>query len=151
MRKIYKKKYFVTKDLKYNSFLVTLLINKILKKGKKEKAKKIVYNAFDYIIAKNKIDPLLVFEKAIRNVSPKIKLKKKIINGISFKVPYILKKYHSINLAINWIVFNSQKRIEKTMFLRLANELLDSSNNFGNSIKKKEEIYKIAEFNKAFV
>jgi small subunit ribosomal protein S7 len=151
MRKIYKKKYFVNKDLKYNSFLVTLLINKVLKKGKKEKAKKIVYNAFDYLANKNKLDPLLIFEKAIRNVSPKIKLKKKIISGISFKVPYILKKYHSINLAINWIVFNAQKRIEKKMYLRLANELFDSYNNFGNSIKKKEEIYKIAEFNKAFI
>lgn len=151
MRKIYKKKYFITKDIKYNSFLVSLLINKVLKKGKKDKAKKIVYNAFEYIINKTKINPLLVLEKAIRNVSPKIKLKKKIISGISFKVPYILKKYHSINLAINWIVLNSQKRIEKKMFLRLANELIDSSNNYGNSIKKKEEIYKIAEFNKAFI
>jgi len=151
MRKIYKKKYFIVKDIKYNSFLVSFLINKILKKGKKDKAKNIVYKAFQYIFNKTNINPLLIFEKAIRNVSPKIKLKKKVISGVVFKIPYILKKYHSINLGINWIVFNSQKRIEKKMFLRLGNEILDSSNNFGNSIKKKEEIYKIAEFNKAFI
>jgi small subunit ribosomal protein S7 len=149
-RKIFVKKKFVEKDLKYNHFLVTLLINKILKKGKKNIARKIVYDAFNFIKLNFNLNPIYVFEKAIRNISPKIILKKKIISGSIMKIPFLLNKYHSINLSLKWIVENSKKRLEKNMYLKLANEIIDSSKNFGLSLKKKEEIYKLAEFNKVF-
>lgn len=150
-RKIYIKKYFIEKDLKYNHFLVTLLINKILKNGKKNLARNIVYNAFNFIIKNFNLNPILIFEKAIRNISPKIKLKKKIISGNNIKIPMLLNKYHSTLLAIKWLIENSKKRIEKKMYLRLSNEIIDASKNIGNSIKKKEELYKIAEINKVFL
>lgn len=150
LRKIYKKKYFQQKDLKYNSFLVTLLINKILKNGKKLKAINIVYQAFNYIEQILKINPLIVFKRALKNLNTKFKLLKKSIRGTIFRIPIKSKNYFRINFSLRLLIKGSKERIEKTMFLKLANEIIASSKKIGNSIKKKDEFLKSLQFNKVF-
>ncbi len=149
-RKISTKKRFPRKDLKYNSLLVSLLANRILKSGKKFLAKRILYRAFDLVQYRTTQSPLLVFEKAIRNISPRVQLKAKRIGGATYQVPTLLSRYRSTNIAIKWLVEYSRKRPGKSMALKLANEIIDASKNTGASIRKKEESHKMAEANKAF-
>jgi small subunit ribosomal protein S7 len=150
-RRISTKKRFPEKDSKYENFLVSLLINRILRCGKKLLSKRIVYKAFDYIQTKTNQDPIFILEKAIRKISPRIQLKAKRIGGATYQVPTLVSKFHSTNIAIRWVVEYSRKRTGKTMALKLANELLEGAKGLGNSIKKKEETHKMAEANKAFV
>lgn len=150
-RRISTKKRFPEKDSKYENFLVSLLINRILRCGKKLLSKRIVYQAFDYIQTKTNQDPIFILEKAIRKISPRIQLKAKRIGGATYQVPTLVSKFHSTNIAIRWVVEYSRKRTGKTMSLKLANELLEGAKGLGNSIKKKEETHKMAEANKAFV
>lgn len=149
-RKITIKNHILKRDFKYNNLLVNLLINKILKDGKKNLAKRIVYKAFNIIELKSKKNPILVFEKAVRNISPRVQLTNRLIEGINQKIPKILNIYSSTKLAIRWISEFARKRSEKGIFLKLANEILDANQGFGNSIKKRDEIHKIAESNKTF-
>jgi small subunit ribosomal protein S7 len=149
-RRISTKKRFPKKDSKYDNFLVSLLINRILKKGKKLLSKKIVYKAFEFVETKTNQNPLLVLEKAIRNISPRVQLKAKRIGGATYQVPTLVSKFNSTNIAIRWIVEFSRKRTGKGIPLKLANELLEAAKGLGNSIKKKEETHKMAEANKAF-
>ena len=148
-RKISIKKHSLKRDFKYNNLLVNFLINKILKNGKKILAQRIVYKAFYIIELKLNKNPLLIFEKAIRNISPRVQLTNKLIEGINQKVPKVLNIYSSTKLAIRWLSEFAKKRTEKGMYLKLANEILDANQGFGNSIKKRDEIHKIAESNKA--
>jgi small subunit ribosomal protein S7 len=150
-RRISTKKRFPEKDSKYENFLVSLLINRILRCGKKLLSKRIVYKAFEYIQTKTNQDPIFILEKAIRNISPRIQLKAKRMGGATYQVPTLVSKFHSTNIAIRWIVEYSRKRTGKTMSLKLANELLEGAKGLGNSIKKKEETHKMAEANKAFI
>jgi small subunit ribosomal protein S7 len=149
-RRISTKKRFPQKDSKYDNLLVSLLINRILKKGKKLLSKKIVYKAFEFIEFRTNQNPLLILEKAIRNISPRVQLKAKRIGGATYQVPTLVSKFNSTNIAIRWIVEYSRKRTGKGMSLKLANELLEGAKGLGNSIKKKEETHKMAEANKAF-
>ncbi len=149
-RRISTKKRFPRKDLKYNSLLVSLLINRILKSGKKFLAKRILYRAFDLIELKASQNPILVFEKAIRNISPRVQLKAKRVGGATYQVPTLLTRYRSTNIAIKWLVECSRKRPGKSMSLKLANEIIDASKNSGSCIRKKEETHKMAQANKAF-
>jgi small subunit ribosomal protein S7 len=149
-RRISTKKRFPKKDSKYDNFLVSLLINRILKKGKKLLSKKIVYKAFALLEVKTNQNALLLLEKAIRNISPRVQLKAKRIGGATYQVPTLVSKFNSTNIAIRWIVEFSRKRTGKGIPLKLANELLEASKGLGNSIKKKEETHKMAEANKAF-
>ncbi len=149
-RRISTKKRFPRKDLKYNSLLVSLLINRILKSGKKFLAKRILYRAFDLIELKASQNPILVFEKAIRNISPRVQLKAKRVGGATYQVPTLLTRYRSTNIAIKWLVECSRKRPGKFMSLKLANEIIDASKNSGSCIRKKEETHKMAQANKAF-
>jgi len=149
-RRISTKKRFPEKDSKYESLLVSLLVNRLLKKGKKRLAKRIVYKAFELIEFRTNQNPIFLFEKAIRNISPRVQLKPKRVGGATYQVPSLLNKFRSTNLAIRWIVDYSKKRSGKGISLKLANELLEAAKVLGGSIKKKEETHKMAEANKAF-
>jgi small subunit ribosomal protein S7 len=150
-RRISTKKRFPQKNEKYDNLLVSLLVNRILRKGKKSLAKRIVYQAFDFIEYRTKDNPILILEKAIRNISPRVQLKAKRVGGATYQVPVLLSKYRSTNIAVKWLVEYSKRRSGKGMSLKLANELLEAAKGMGNSIKKKEETHKMAEANKAFL
>ena len=149
-RRISTKKRFPQKDSKYNNLLVSLLVNRILKDGKKRLAKRILYKSFELIEARTTKNPILILEKAIRNISPRVQLKAKRVGGATYQVPTLLNKYRATNIAVRWLIENSQKRSGKGMSIKLTNELLEAAKGIGNSIKKKEATHKMAEANKAF-
>ena len=140
----------VQPDAVYNNRLVTQLINKVLLDGKKSIAEGIVYGAFDIVAAKTEQDPLSVFKKAMDNVRPTLEVKPKRVGGATYQVPMEVNSRRSTQLAIRWIVNFSRARKEKTMAERLANEILDASNGVGASVKKREDVFKMAEANRAF-
>ena len=137
-------------DAKYNNRLVTQLINKILLDGKKSTAEGIVYGAFDIIQEKTGSDPLSVFKKAMENVKPQLETKSKRVGGASYQVPMEVNSRRGTTLAIRWIVDFSRKRKEHTMKQRLAAEIMDAAENTGASVKRREDLYKMAEDNRAF-
>jgi len=137
-------------DAVYNNRLVTQLINKVLLDGKKSVAEGIVYGAFDLVAAKTGDDPLSVFKKAMDNVRPTLEVKPKRVGGATYQVPMEVNSRRAQTLAIRWIVDFSRARKEKTMQERLANEIMDASNGLGASVKKREDLYKMAESNRAF-
>jgi len=149
-RRISTKKRFPERDSKFDNLLVSLLVNRILKSGKKRLAKRIVYKAFEFIEYRTNQNPILILEKAIRNISPRVQLKAKRVGGATYQVPTLLTKFRSTTIAVRWIVEFSRKRSGKGMSLKLANELLEAAKGMGNAIKKKEETHKMAEANKAF-
>jgi len=137
-------------DFKYNSFLVNLLIHRILKCGKKTIAQNLVYSAFDLIQMKTKKDPLIIFEKSIKKARPLVEVKSKRVGGSTYQVPLKITTFRSTILALRWIIYHAKKRVGKNMAIKLANEIIDTANARGNTIKKKEETHKMAEANKAF-
>ena len=137
-------------DAKYNNRLVTQLINKIMLDGKKSLAERIVYNAFDIVESKTGEDPLSVFKKAMDNVRPTLECKPKRVGGATYQVPMEVNSRRATTLAIRWIVDYSRSRREHTMAERLANEIMDASNDTGAAVKKREDMYKMAEANRAF-
>jgi len=140
----------VVPDAVYNNRLVTQLTNKILLDGKKSVAERIVYGAFDIIEKKTASDPLATFKKAMDNVRPTLEVKPKRVGGATYQVPIEVNSRRSTTLAIRWIVGYSRKRREKTMAERLAGEIMDAANNTGASVKKREDLFKMAESNRAF-
>ena len=140
----------VTPDAVYNNRLVTQLINKVLLDSKKSTAERIVYGAFDQVAEKTGQDPLAVFKKAMDNVRPTLEVKPKRVGGATYQVPMEVNSRRSTTLAIRWIVGFSRSRKEKTMADRLANEIIDASNGVGASVKKREDVFKMAEANRAF-
>ncbi|MDO5043956.1 MAG: 30S ribosomal protein S7 [Coriobacteriia bacterium] len=140
----------ITPDAVYNNRLVTQLINKVLLDGKKSVAERIVYTAFDIIQEKSGQDPLSVFKKAMDNVRPTLEVKAKRVGGATYQVPMEVNSRRATTLAIRWIVGFARDRKENTMEERLALEILDASNQVGASIKKREDLYKMAEANRAF-
>ena len=141
----------VQPDAVYNNRLVTQLINKVLLDGKKATAERIVYTAFE-IVAENSEggDALATFKKAMDNVKPTLEVKPKRVGGATYQVPMEVNSRRSTALGIRWIVNFSRARKEKTMAERLANEILDASNGLGASVKKREDVFKMAEANRAF-
>jgi len=137
-------------DPTYNSYLVSLLISRILKSGKKNLAQNIVNAAFEIIKVKTNEDPLVVFEKAIRNASPVVEVKARRIGGSTYQVPIEVSGFRATNLALRWIIQYSRQRVGRSMSIKLANEIIDTANDIGNTIKKKEETHKMANANKAF-
>ena len=137
-------------DAKYNNRLVTQLINKVLLDGKKSIAEGIVYGAFDIIREKTNSDPLTVFKKAMDNVRPTLETKSKRVGGASYQGPMEVSSRRSTTLAIRWIVDFSRKRKEHTMKQRLAAEIMDAAENTGAAVKRREDVYKMAEANRAF-
>jgi small subunit ribosomal protein S7 len=140
----------VVPDSVYNNRLVTQLINQVLWAGKRSTAERIVYGAFDIVEQRSGSDPLATFKKAMDNVRPTLEVKPKRVGGATYQVPVEVNARRSTTLAIRWIVGFSRKRREKTMAERLANEILDASNNTGASVKRREDLYKMAESNRAF-
>jgi small subunit ribosomal protein S7 len=137
-------------DSVYNNRLVTQLINKVLWAGKKSIAERIVYGAFEIVEAKTTTDPLSVFKKAMDNVRPALEVRPKRVGGATYQVPVEVSSRRSTTLAIRWIVGFSRKRREKTMAERFANEIMDAANGVGASVKKREDLFKMAESNRAF-
>jgi small subunit ribosomal protein S7 len=140
----------VQPDSIYNNRLVTQLINKVLWDGKKSVAERIVYGAFDLVESKTTQDPLSVFKKAMDNVRPALEVKPKRVGGATYQVPIEVSSRRSTTLAIRWIVGFSRKRREKIMAERLGNEIMDAANGVGASVKKREDLFKMAESNRAF-
>ncbi len=140
----------VLADPVYNNKVVTKLINNVMLDGKKGVAQKIVYGAFEQIAEKSGKDALEVFEEAMNNIMPQLEVKARRIGGATYQVPIEVRPDRRQALALRWLTMYSRKRGEKTMQERLANELLDAANNTGAAVKKKEDMHKMAEANKAF-
>ncbi len=141
----------VQPDAVYNNRLVTQLINKVLLDGKKATAERIVYTAFEIVAEKSEGgDALATFKKAMDNVKPTLEVKPKRVGGATYQVPMEVNSRRSTALGIRWIVNFSRARKEKSMAERLANEILDASNGLGASVKKREDVFKMAEANRAF-
>jgi len=138
-------------DQKYKNINLAKLINKIMMDGKKQTAQKLVYDAMEEIEKKTKIEPIMVFEQAIKNVSPQLEVRSKRIGGATYQVPMEVRADRKIALAMRWIINAARARQGKPYSTFLAEELIDSYNETGSAIKKKEEMHKMAEANKAFV
>ena len=149
-RKGYIAKRDVLPDPLYNSKIVTKLINNVMLDGKKTVAQSIVYSAFDIIKEKEQKDPLEVFEEAMNNIMPLLEVKARRIGGATYQVPIEVRPDRRQALGLRWLTTYSRKRGEKTMEERLANEILDAANNTGSAVKRKEDMHKMAEANKAF-
>nr|QCI06402.1 ribosomal protein S7 [Dictyurus purpurascens] len=144
------KRRIIVPDPIYNSKLISMLTVRILKNGKKGQAQKIVYEALDIIKEKTNNDPIEILEKAIRNSTPLVEVKARRIGGSTYQVPMEVRAYRGTNLALRWIKKFAIARIGNSMSNKLANEIIDSSNENGNTIRKKEETHRMAEANKAF-
>ena len=140
----------VQPDAKYNNRLVTQLINKVLLDGKKSLAEDIVYGAFDIVEKKTGEDGLTMFKKAMDNIRPTLEVKPKRVGGATYQVPMEVNSRRANQLAIRWMVDFSRKRREHTMKERLAAEIMDAVNGTGASVKRREDLYKMAESNRAF-
>ncbi|MEG1527927.1 MAG: 30S ribosomal protein S7 [Clostridia bacterium] len=140
----------VLPDPVYNSMVVTKVINQIMHDGKKGTAQQIVYQAFDIIKEKMNEEPIEVFNKAINNIMPSLEVKARRVGGSNYQVPMEIRTERRQTLAIRWLVAFARKRSEKDMYQRLAGELMDAVNNAGNAFKKKEDMHRMAEANKAF-
>ena len=149
-RKGHTQKREVLADPMYNSKLVTKLINNIMLDGKKGVAQKIVYNAFATVEAKSGKPAVEAFEEAMNNIMPVLEVKARRIGGATYQVPIEVRADRRQALALRWLTMFSRKRSEKKMEDRLANEILDAINNTGSSVKRKEDMHKMAEANKAF-
>ena len=149
-RKGHTQKRDVLADPIYNNKVVTKLINNIMLDGKKGVAQKIVYGAFDRVAETTGKDAMEVFEEAMNNIMPVLEGKAKRIGGATYQVPIGVRPGRRQTLALRWITLYSRKRGEKTQKDRLANEIMDAANNTGASVKKKEDMHKMAEANKAF-
>ena len=137
-------------DPLYNSVLVTKLVNQVMLDGKKGVAQKVVYDAFDIIKDKTGKEPLDAFTEAMNNIMPSLEVKARRVGGATYQVPIEVRPARRQTLALRWLVDYSRKRGEKTMKERLAGEIMDACNNTGSAVKKREDMHKNAEANKAF-
>lgn len=144
------KKNFPTADAVHNSFIVSLLLARIIKNGKKSLAQKIIKNVFVTIETKKNLDPIKTFEKALQNVTPIVEVKSCRIGGSTYQVPVEVSGFRGTTLSLKWILKAAMNRSGKTFVVNLANEIIDASNSIGGAIRKKEETHKMAEANKAF-
>lgn len=144
------KKRVLIEDAIYNSTLVSVIINKILLKGKKTVAERIFYGSMKKIQETTQQDPLEVLKQAVHNATPVVEVKPRRVGGATYQVPIEVKPDRGNSLAVKFIVKSARKRPGKDMISKLGNEILDAFNNTGSSVKKKEEIHRIAESNKAF-
>ncbi|TAK89623.1 30S ribosomal protein S7 [Patescibacteria group bacterium] len=140
----------INPDLQYQSVLVSKMINKIMRHGKKRLAESLMYGAMSEIKEKLKQDPLEVFETAIKNVSPQLQVRAKRIGGATYQVPMEVKGDRKTHLAMTWILDSVRNKSGKPFDKLLAQELMDAYNNTGDAIKKKEDTHRMAEANKAF-
>jgi small subunit ribosomal protein S7 len=134
----------------YRSVLVTQLVNKVLVRGKRSLAETIVYEALDTIQQKTGSEPVATLKRAVDNVKPQLEVKSRRVGGATYQVPVEVRPRRASTLAVRWLVGFSRNRRERTMAARLANEILDASNGIGASVKRREDMHKMAESNKAF-
>jgi small subunit ribosomal protein S7 len=134
----------------YRSLLVTQLVNKVLQEGKRSLAERIVYDALDTIRDRTAADPVATLKRAIDNVKPQLEVKSRRVGGATYQVPVEVRPRRSTTLAIRWVVGYARQRREKTMAARLAGELMDAANGIGASVKRREDLAKMAESNRAF-
>ena len=137
-------------DPMYNSVLVTRLINTVMLDGKKGVAQKVVYDAFNIIKDKTGNDPIEAFTTAMDNIMPSLEVKARRVGGATYQVPIEVRPERRTTLGLRWLVGYARKRSEKTMSERLANEIMDAANETGASVKRKEDMHRMAEANKAF-
>jgi len=134
----------------YRSVVVTQLINKILQRGKRNTAERIVYDSMTIVSEKTAGEPITALKRAIDNVKPQLEVRSRRVGGATYQVPVEVRPRRANTLAIRWVVGYSRQRREKTMAGRLANELMDASNGIGSAVKRREDMHKMAESNKAF-
>ena len=139
-----------TLDPVYESPLVTQLVNKVLRDGKRSTAQQIVYDALEGCREKTGTDPVVTLKRALDNVKPTLEVRSRRVGGATYQVPVEVRTGRQTTLALRWIVGFSRSRREKTMSERLMNELIDASNGLGASVKRREDMHKMAESNKAF-
>lgn len=137
-------------DPKFRDKLVTKLINKMMLDGKKPAAEKIVYKAFDLVSEKTKDDPLKVFKEALENIKPVLEVRSRRVGGATYQVPMEVRSDRRVSLGLRWLVLYSRERGEKSMEEKLANEIMDATQKRGGSMKKKEDVHRMAEANRAF-
>lgn len=137
-------------DPVHNSRLVNMLVNRMMRSGKKSLAYRIVYDAFKIIQDRTGSDPLETFERAVRNATPLVEVKARRVGGATYQVPMEVRSDRGIALALRWLIHFSRQRAGRTMSMRLANELMDAANETGSAIRKREETHRMAEANKAF-
>ncbi len=140
----------VVADPKYGSKVVTKVINQVMLDGKKSIAQKVVYDAMEKAAAKLNADALEVFDKALENIKPVLEVKARRVGGSTYQVPMEIRAERRQTLAIRWLVLYARQRSERTMAQKLAGELVDAYNNAGGAFKKKEDVHRMAEANKAF-
>jgi small subunit ribosomal protein S7 len=140
----------LTPDPVYNSPLVTQLINKILLRGKRQLAERVVYAALEGCREKTSTDPVVTLKRAMDNVKPTLEVRSRRVGGATYQVPVEVRPTRATTLGLRWLVQYSRARREKTMIERLQNELLDASNGLGAAVKRREDTHKMAESNKAF-
>jgi len=137
-------------DPVYRSVLVTQVINKVLQRGKRTVAERIVYQALEQVAAKTESDAVSVLKRAVENVRPELEVRSRRVGGATYQVPVDVRPRRATTLAIRWLTSFAKARREKTMADRLANEILDASNGIGAAAKRREDMHKMAESNKAF-
>ncbi|HWP81995.1 MAG TPA: 30S ribosomal protein S7 [Bacteroidota bacterium] len=150
MRKKRAPKRIISPDPKFQDVLVAKFVNSLLKRGKKHLARQILYDAFDLIEEKTKNKPLEIFKKAVGNVSPLLEVRARRVGGATYQVPTEVRPERRTALAIRWLITNAQERSDKSMSQKLASELMAAAQGEGGAIKKKEDVHRMAEANKAF-
>ncbi|MCV2502228.1 MAG: 30S ribosomal protein S7 [Candidatus Lightella neohaematopini] len=143
-------KNIILPDQKFNSLVLAKFINIIMKNGKKSIAEKILYSAIDILLKKIDKKPIEILELALSNVRPVVEIKSRRVGGSTYQIPVEVNTNRRNTLAMRWIVIAARKRKDKSMIIRLANELFDAINNKGLAIKKREDTHRMAEANKAF-
>jgi small subunit ribosomal protein S7 len=134
----------------YRSVLVTQIVNKVLSRGKRSLAEGIVYDAMEIIKERSDGDPVAVVKRAVENTKPQLEVKSRRVGGATYQVPVEVRPRRAATLSVRWLVGYSRQRREKTMALKLAAELLDASNGVGSAVKRREDMHKMAESNRAF-
>ncbi len=150
MRKKRAEKRYAVPDPRFNDVMVSRFINKVMIQGKKNTARILVYSAFDIIADKLKQDPIEVFRKALSNVSPAIEVRSRRVGGATYQVPVEVREERRFALAIRWLKMYASERRDKSMASRLASELMAAANGEGSSVKKRDDIHRMSEANKAF-
>src|SRR5271166_3072441 len=137
-------------DPVYRSVLVTQVVNKVLSRGKRTLAERLVYGALTLISERSGADPVATLKRALDNTRPELEVKSRRVGGATYQVPVEVRPRRATTLSIRWLVGYANQRRERTMALRLANEIRDASNGIGAAVKRREDVYKMAESNKAF-
>ena len=150
MRRPLKKQRTLEPDMKFNSVKISKLINYIMEEGKKNVARKIVYDAFDYIHKSEKKDPQVVFEEAINNVGPMIELRSRRIGGANYQIPTEVSDHRRLVLALRWIITAADDKKGSAMYKRLGDEIIVAAKNEGSAVTKRENVQKMADANRAF-